>query len=239
MLPEKVILVKLFPTVLARVLLHLVNLPHMLLEAVLVGKLGAAHLALSLRVTGPTEPLVVDLFVSLQMSLPGEVLVTEITPVNYYHRHHHYHYHHHSPERPLPRVAQLVSLQATGSGEGLVTADVAAGVEVGAGRAGGDPQSMIIITIMIIIIIVTAGGEPQSMIIIIIIMIMIIFIVGTAEGKPKRPRVTGLVSVCCGLHVLHLEAENDLQCHIGFFGETHLIFLIVLTDSVNHSHRSL
>ena len=94
-LTEKVILVKLFPTVLARVLLHLVNLPHMLLEAVLVGKLGAAHPTLSLRVTGPADPLVVDLFVPLQMSLPGEVLVTEITPVNYYHRHHHYHYHQH------------------------------------------------------------------------------------------------------------------------------------------------
>ena len=115
-------------------------------------------------------------------------------------------------------MAQLVSLQATGSGECLVAADVAAGVEVGAGRAGGDPQSMIII---------------------IIIMIMIIFIVGTAEGKPQRPRVTGLVSVCFGLHVLHLEAENDLQCHVGFFGETNLIFLIEIADSINHSHRSL
>ena len=50
-------------------------------------------------------------------------------------------------------MAQLVSLQATGSGEGLVAADVAAGVEVGAGRAGGDPQSMIIIIIIMIMII--------------------------------------------------------------------------------------
>ena len=135
-------------------------------------------------------------------------------------------------------MAQLVSLQAAGSGEGLVTADVAAGVEVGAGGAGGDPQSKIIITIMIIIIIVTAGGVPQSMIVMIMIIIMIIIIIGTAGGKSQRPRVTGVLSVCCGLHVLHLEAENDLQCHIGFFGETNLIFLIEIADSDDHSHRS-
>ena len=63
------------------------------------------------------------LFVSLEVSVPCEIFITEITL-----------------ERSLAGVAQHVSFQPAWSGECLVTARLGTPVQVDAARAGGEME---------------------------------------------------------------------------------------------------
>ena len=68
----------------------------------------------------------VNLFVPLEMGVPGKILVAEV-----------------AFERPFTCVTQLMGLQTTWSAKCLIASDVAAGVEVDAGTAGGNPHSWV------------------------------------------------------------------------------------------------
>ena len=74
---QKMILVKLFATYFTFILLHFMNLLYMFLQTVFVGKdvttLITRHLS-----SWSLHSLVIDLLMSLQMSIPREVFITNV-----------------------------------------------------------------------------------------------------------------------------------------------------------------
>lgn len=109
---------KLLATILTGILLHVVELFHVLLKTVLIGKFGVALLTRDLM-TCELHSFMVYLFVPLEMGVPGKILVTKV-----------------AFERPLPSVTKLVSLETTWSAECLIAANVAARVKIDTGTAG-------------------------------------------------------------------------------------------------------
>ena len=110
------------PTNITKILFHLVDLPHVLPQTVLVGEGCLTLVTLNLLVGG-LQSFVIDLLVSLEVSVPGEIFITEITL-----------------ERSLAGVAQHVSVQPAWSGECFVTARMGTPVQVDADRAGGEME---------------------------------------------------------------------------------------------------
>ena len=115
---EEIVFVELLVTDIAEILLHFVNLLHVLPQTVLVGK-GMITLVTLHWTTGRLQSIMIYLLVSLEMGLPSEVFITEITF-----------------EGSLTRVSQHMSLQTTWSGECLLTAWLGTPVEVDTGTAG-------------------------------------------------------------------------------------------------------
>ena len=66
------------PTNITKILFHLVDLPHVLPQTVLVGEGCLTLVTLNLLVGG-LQSFVIDLLVSLEVSVPGEIFITEIT----------------------------------------------------------------------------------------------------------------------------------------------------------------
>jgi len=98
------VLMKALAANITKILLHLVYLPDVLPQTMLVGEGSLALITLDFLVSG-LQSFMVYLFVSLEVSVPGEIFITEITL-----------------ERSLAGVSQHVSLQPTWSGEGFVAA---------------------------------------------------------------------------------------------------------------------
>ena len=119
-LTQKVIFVKFLPTFFTGILLHVVELLHVLLETVFVGKFGVALLTRDLKTCG-LYTFMVYLFVPLEMGVPGKILVTKV-----------------AFKWPLASVTKLVGLEATRSAKCLIAADVAARIKIDTGTSRGD-----------------------------------------------------------------------------------------------------
>ena len=98
------------------------DLPHVLPQTVLVGESSLTLITLNLLVGG-LQSFMIDLFVSLEVSVPGEIFITEITF-----------------ERSLAGVSQHVSVQPTWSGECFVAARLGASVKVDTATARGEME---------------------------------------------------------------------------------------------------
>ena len=92
-------------------------LSHMFPETVLVGKGSLTLITLNFFVSG-LQSFMINLFVSLEVSVPGEIFITEITL-----------------ERSLAGVSQHVSVEPTWSGECFVAARLGTSVQVDAATA--------------------------------------------------------------------------------------------------------
>ena len=114
------VFVKVLPANITKILLHLMYLSHMFPETVLVGKGSLTLITLNFFVSG-LQSFMINLFVSLEVSVPGEIFITEITL-----------------ERSLAGVSQHMSLQATWSGECFVAARLRTSVKVDTGTSGGE-----------------------------------------------------------------------------------------------------
>lgn len=125
MLPQKVVFVKLLPTILTGILLHVMELLHVLLKTVFIGKLGVALLTRDLM-TRELHTIVVYLFVPLEMGVPSKILVTKL-----------------AFERPLPSVTKLVCLETTWSAECLIAVNVAARIKVDTSTARGNSLGLV------------------------------------------------------------------------------------------------
>ena len=105
------------PTNITKILFHLVDLPHVLPQTVLVGEGCLTLVTLNLLDSG-LQSFVIYLLVSLEVSVPGEIFITEITL-----------------ERSLAGVSQHVSVEPAWSGECFVAARLGTSVQVDAATA--------------------------------------------------------------------------------------------------------
>ena len=74
---QKMILVKLFATYFTFILLHFMNLLYMFLQTIFVGKDVTTFITRHLS-SWSLHSLVIDLLMSLQMSIPREVFITNV-----------------------------------------------------------------------------------------------------------------------------------------------------------------
>ena len=111
------VFVETLSTSITKVLFHLVDFPHVLPQTVLVGESCFTLIALNFLVSG-LQSFMINLFVSLEVSVPGEIFITEITL-----------------ERSLAGVSQHVSVEPTWSGECFVAARLGTSVQVDAATA--------------------------------------------------------------------------------------------------------
>ena len=116
------VFVETLSTSITKILFHLVDFPHVLPQTVLVGESCLTLITLNFLVSG-LQSFMIYMFVSLEVSVPGEIFITEITL-----------------ERSLAGVAQHVSVQPAWSGECLVTVRMGTSVQVDADRASGEME---------------------------------------------------------------------------------------------------
>ena len=72
------VFVETLSTGITKILFHLVDFPHVLPQTVLVGESCFTLIALNFLVSG-LQSFMIYLFVSLEVSVPGEIFITEIT----------------------------------------------------------------------------------------------------------------------------------------------------------------
>ena len=116
------VFVETLSTSITKILFHLVDFPHVLPQTVLVGESCLTLIALNFLVSG-LQSFMIYLFVSLEVSVPGEIFITEITL-----------------ERSLAGVSQHVSVEPTWSGECFQAAWLQTFVNIDAGTTSRQLQ---------------------------------------------------------------------------------------------------